>query len=160
MDVLESSYILYQLQPYHDNLNKRIIKSPKIFFYDTGLLCYLLGITSVTSLKSHKKFGSIFENWIITEIRKNQFNRGERPTMYIFRDSGGNEIDLILEKGGEPIAIEIKSSRKFSKEMLSGLNYWLKNNGGGNGILIYSGNSISTESKGIQVANWPIGKDI
>lgn len=152
--VLESSYILYQLQPYYDNLNKRIVKSPKLYFYDTGLLCYLLGIHSESVLKTHSKFGLLFQNWIITEIKKNQLNRGVKPRMYFFRDSTGNEVDLILEKEGQPIAIEIKSSKRFNRDMLNGLRYWIKYNRNQSGILIYCGEPIDSEDEQLSIVNW------
>jgi predicted AAA+ superfamily ATPase len=107
-------------------MNKRIVKSPKLFFYDTGLLCHLLGIKTLTALKSNSLYGSIFENWVITEIKKNNFNSGINGGLYYFRDSIGNEVDLVLEKGDFPIGIEIKSSTKFNTEMLRGLKYWQK----------------------------------
>lgn len=137
LTVLESSYLIYLLQPYHNNLNKRIVKSPKLYFYDTGLLCYLLGIHSESALSKSTRYGALFENWIIGEIRKNRYNQGLSGGMYYFRDSAGNEVDLILEKQGEVIAIEAKASKKFNSEMLGGIRYWLKYNRNGKGILIY-----------------------
>lgn len=152
--VLESSYILYLLQPYHDNLNKRVIKSPKLYFYDTGLLCYLLGIHTEAVLKKHPKFGLLFENWIISEVKKNHLNRGIKPRMYFFRDSAGNEVDLLLEKEGEPIAIEIKSGTSFNREMLGGLRYWAKYNQNKKGILLYRGEPMDTENGLLSIMNW------
>jgi predicted AAA+ superfamily ATPase len=126
LGLLENSYIIFQLQPWYNNLNKRIIKSPKLFFYDTGLLCHLLGIKSVTALQQNNAYGAIFENWIISELRKNNFNSGLNDGMYFFRDSTGNEVDLIMERDGETIAIEIKAGKKFDNSMVRGLNYWQK----------------------------------
>lgn len=97
LGLLESSYIIYLLQPYHENLNKRIVKSPKLYFCDTGLLCYLLGFTSQRAMVNSTKYGALFENWVITEIRKIVLTK-VWPGMYYFRDSAGNEVDLILEK--------------------------------------------------------------
>ncbi|HEY5464774.1 MAG TPA: ATP-binding protein [Hanamia sp.] len=160
LSVLESSYIIYLLQPWYNNLNKRIIKTPKLFFYDTGLLCYLLGITSQSALEKHSLYGSIFENWIITEIKKNRFNAGINEGLYFFRDSTGNEIDLLMEKGGSTLAVEIKSSKKINSGMISGLRYWKKNNAGGQGLLIYGGERDEELEKGIQVVNWKKVSDI
>lgn len=140
--LLENSYIIFQLQPWVNNLNKRIIKSPKIYFYDTGLLCSLLNIQSKESLKKHNRFGAIFENWCITEIRKNIFNRGDADGMYFFRDSAGNEIDLILEKETGPLAIEIKSSSTSMANQLNGLKFWNKYQKGSQGILLHQGYSM------------------
>jgi len=140
--LLENSYIIFQLQPWVNNLNKRIIKSPKIYFYDTGLLCSLLNIQSKESLKKHNRFGAIFENWCISEIRKNIFNRGDADGMFFFRDSAGNEIDLILEKETGPLAIEIKSSSTSMANQLNGLKFWNKYQKGSQGILLHQGYSM------------------
>ncbi len=154
LQVLESSYIIYLLQPYHNNLNKRIIKSPKLYFYDTGLLCYLSGIHSEIALANNSRYSYLFENWILTEIRKNRCNQGISGGMFYFRDSAGNEVDLILEKQGEVIAIEVKSSRKFSREMLGGIRYWLKNNRNGKGILLFGGSSGDVLNEQIALLGW------
>jgi len=160
LSVLESSYIIYLLQPWYNNLNKRIIKTPKLYFYDTGLLCYLLGITSQSGLEKHPMHGNIFENWIITEIKKNRFNAGINEGLYFFRDSTGNEIDLLMEKEGSTIAIEIKSSKKINSGMISGLRYWKKNNSGGQGLLIYGGEREDNLEEGIHTVNWKRVSDI
>ena len=151
LGLLESSYIIFQLQPWYNNLNKRIIKSPKLYFYDTGLLCHLLGIKSELVLKKAKAYGAIFENWVISEIRKNDFNTARYEGMYFFRDSTGNEIDLILEREGEPVAIEIKSGNKVAENMLFGLKYWQKLQPASMGILMYGGavNEIVNERMSI-----------
>ncbi len=154
LTLLESSYILYLLQPYHNNLSKRIIKSPKLYFYDTGLLCYLLGIYSETALAKSEKYGALFENWILTEIRKNRYNKGLSGGMHYFRDSAGNEVDLILEKQGETLAIEIKSSKRFNTDMVSGLRYWQKYNRGGKGILIFGGEKSKDAIDPIGILTW------
>ncbi len=139
LGLLENSYILFQLQPWHNNLNKRIVKSPKLYFYDTGLLCFLLGIKTEIVLQKHNAYGAIFENWVLSEIRKNNFNTAQNEGMYYFRDSAGNEIDLILERETEPIAIEIKSSKKIESNMFRGLKYWQKLQPSSQCILIHSG---------------------
>lgn len=160
LSVLESSYIIYLLQPWYNNLNKRIIKTPKLYFYDTGLLCYLLGITSQSGLEKHPMYGNIFENWIITEIKKNRFNAGINEGLYFFRDSTGNEIDLLMEKEGSTMAVEIKSSKKINSGMISGLRYWKKNTPGGQGLLIYGGEKEDSLEEGIHTANWKKVSDI
>jgi len=160
LSVLESSYIIYLLQPWYNNLNKRIIKTPKLYFYDTGLLCYLLGITSQSSLESHSMYGNIFENWVITEIKKNRFNQGINEGLYFFRDSTGNEIDLLMENEGRTMAVEIKSSKKINSGMLNGLRYWKKNNSGAQGLLIYGGEKEDELEAGIHTVNWKKVSDI
>lgn len=139
LGLLENSYIIFQLQPWYNNLNKRIVKSPKLYFYDTGLLCFLLGIKTEAILQNNTAYGAIFENWIISEIRKNNLNNAQNEGMYYFRDSVGNEIDLILEREGQPIAIEIKSSTKTDDGMFRGLKYWQKLQSQSQTILLYKG---------------------
>ncbi len=148
LGLLENSYIIYLLQPWHNNMNKRIVKSPKLYFYDTGLLSHLLGIKSSSALQKHTAYGSIFENWIITEIKKNNFNAGLNEGMYYFRDSVGNEVDLITERNEEPRAIEIKAGIKADNNMLRGLKYWQKLQPKSNCILINGGSKhvIITET--------------
>lgn len=154
LGLLESSYILFQLQPWHNNLNKRIIKSPKLYFYDTGLLCTLLRISSKQGLKQHPMYGAIFENWCVAELCKNRLNRGERDGLYFFRDSTGNEIDVIMEKETGPLAIEIKSSSKDDLPHTGGLRYWRKYQPGRQGILLYQGASRETDHPDLGLLSW------
>lgn len=142
--VLESSYIVFLLQPWHKNLHKRTIKSPKLYFCDTGLLCSLLGLSSTKAVQQSERYGALFENWVMAEIRKNLFNRGDYTGMYFLRDSSDNEIDLILEKDGEPMAIEIKSSGNAYNQLPTGLHYWQKVLPGKTGLLVHGG-SAGTE---------------
>lgn len=158
--LLESSYILYLFQPWYNNLNKRIVKSPKLYFYDTGLLCHLLGIKSPAALKKHRQYGAVFENWVITEIRKNKWNQGETNGMYFLRDSSGNEVDLIVEKDGLPLGIEVKSSAKFDTGMLKGLRYWLKYQPQSQALLIHGGTSSKMIADNISLLSWDEVKDI
>lgn len=154
LGLLENSYIIYLLQPWYNNMNKRIIKSPKLYFYDTGLLCHLLGIKSIAGLQKHTAYGSIFENWVITEIRKNNFNAGLNDGMYYFRDAVGNEVDLITERDGEPMAIEIKSGAKADNNMLRGLKYWQKLQSRSNCILINGGSRHVMINETMNVLPW------
>lgn len=154
LGLLENSYLIFQMQPWHNNLNKRIVKSPKLYFYDTGLLCHLLGIKSTASLQRHNAYGAIFENWVISEIRKNNFNAGQNEGMYYFRDSAGNEIDLITESGDEPRAIEIKASSKTDIDMFRGLKYWQKYKPKSQCILMHKGNTHKIVSETLSVVPW------
>lgn len=111
LSVLESSYLVFTLQPYHSNGKKRLIKAPKLFFYDTGLLCYLLGIESIQQLVESPHFGAIFENLVVAETMKRHLNKGVRPELYFYRDDSKREIDLLdFTDSSRPRAIEIKSS--------------------------------------------------
>jgi predicted AAA+ superfamily ATPase len=160
LNLLEESYIIYQMQPWFNNLNKRVIKSPKLYFYDTGLLCYLLGIFSKKLLAENPRYGSIVENWTISEIKKNKLNNGEPDGMYFFRDSTGNEIDLLLEKNGTTIAIEIKAASKFTTAMLSGIKYWQKYQPGTQCIVLYGGSKTQFIDDQTSIVSWKDVKDI
>ena len=121
VSVLEASYIVYRLKPYFKNLGKRVIKSPKIYFYDTGLLCYLLNISSVETLRTHYAIGSIFENLVINEFIKHIYNNKLGSKIFFYRDSNGQEIDLIVDSGSGILGIEIKASQTYSQDFLRGL---------------------------------------
>ena len=154
LGVLESSYIVYTLQPWYNNLNKRIIKSPKLFFYDTGLLCYLLNVTSQAALVKQNNYGAIFENWAITEIKKNRTNIGINGGMYYFRDSAGNEVDLVLEQNNETTGIEIKATKKPDSKDFQGIKYWQKYQQGSRGILLHGGNQADILNDGTGIVPW------
>lgn len=154
LGLLENSYIIYLLQPWHNNMNKRIVKSPKLYFYDTGLLCHLLGIKSIAALQKHTAYGGIFENWVITEIKKNNFNAGLNEGMYYFRDAVGNEVDLVMEKNGEPVAIEIKAGTKADNNLLRGLKYWQKFQPKSNCLLINGGSKSVAITEKMNVLPW------
>jgi predicted AAA+ superfamily ATPase len=154
LGLLQNSYIIYLLQPWHNNLNKRIVKSPKLYFYDTGLLCHLLGIKSMTALKSTRQYGFLFENWVISEVKKNRANAGQSEGLYYFRDNVGNEVDLITEKNEEPFAIEIKASVKVNSVMLNGLNFWQKYQPTGHSVLLYAGKSNDIINDRLGIVPW------
>lgn len=122
LSVLESSYIIHSLQPYYNNFNKRIIKSPKLYFHDTGLACSLLGIKQATQIETHFLKGGLFENLIISEILKSSYNKGGQPELYFWRDSHGNEIDILWQKNLRLDRIEMKYNNTFSSAYLKGIN--------------------------------------
>ena len=124
LSILESSYILYRLQPYHRNFNKRLVKSPKLYFYDTGVACSLLGIREQEQVNLHYMKGSLFENLILNEFIKRSFNRGENRLPYYWQDNHGKEIDCLLVNGEKVTAIEIKSGKTISTSYFENLNYW------------------------------------
>jgi predicted AAA+ superfamily ATPase len=154
LGLLENSYIIYLLQPWYNNMNKRIVKSPKLYFYDTGLLCHLRGIKSLSALQKHNAYGALFENWVITEIRKNNFNAGQNEGMYYFRDNIGNEVDLIAEREGAPVAIEIKAGIKADNHMLRGLKYWQKLQPESHSILMHRGSSYEILNENMSIVPW------
>ncbi len=122
--LLEASYIVYRLRPYHRNFNKQIVKSTKIYFSDTGVLCSLLGIDSGDALTSHFLIGGIFENLVIGELLKAQLNRGHEPRFYFWRDRRGQEVDLLIENAGTRTTIEIKAGKTIVTDYFSGLDYY------------------------------------
>ncbi len=124
--LLETSFLTFKLQPYHSNFNKVIIKTPKIYFHDTGLLCYLLGIHNKEDLELHFAKGNIFENVVISEMFKNSINQTTKSKMYFWRDKSQNEVDLIVENGLSLHAIEIKSGKTINQNFFKGLDYFKK----------------------------------
>lgn len=137
--LLEASFITFKLQPYHTNFNKRLVKTPKIYFNDIGLLCYLLGIRSELDLENHYAKGSIFENLIILENYKNSLNNSSKSKFYFWRDASQNEVDLIIETGTVIEAFEIKSGKTINQSFFKGLDYFKKINPKTNLSLIYGG---------------------
>ena len=123
--VLEASYIVFQLRPHHVNFSKRLIKAPKLYFYDTGLLCWLLGIQEPGQLATHPLRGNLFETLVVSELIKAYFNQGERAPLYFWRDSNGNEVDVIADTGGQLRPIEIKSGQTLNRDFFIGLERWL-----------------------------------
>ncbi len=121
LNILESSYILFRLPPYYKNFSKRLIKSSKLYFYDSGLVCYLLGIQSADHLSIHAARGAIFEGYVISEVKKYFLNSGKSQALYFWRDSNGLEIDCLLERGDKLIAIEIKSTQTYRTDLLKNL---------------------------------------
>jgi len=121
--ILAASFVSFELKPYFENIGKRLLKSPKIYFYDTGLLCALLGIHQVEQLMAHPLRGSIFENLVVMEMMKMYYNSWYQPELYFYRDNHQHEVDLLLKKVDQYILMEIKSSQTFHPEFLKGLNY-------------------------------------
>lgn len=124
ISILETSFIAYRLPPYYQNFQKRITKSSKLYFYDTGLACALLRLKSEDAFDNYFRKGALFENFIINEITKHYFNLGQKPPIYYWRDQKGHEIDLVLDLGGKLLPIEIKSSQTFSTSFFKNLDWW------------------------------------
>lgn len=141
LSILESSYILYRLQPFHRNFNKRLVKSPKLYFYDTGVACSLLGIHDKNQVNSHYMKGALFENLILNEFIKRNFNQGQRQFLYFWQDHQGNEIDCLLVEGETITPIEIKSGKTMTNSYFDNLKYWYQQSGkeGENGYVVYGG---------------------
>jgi len=127
LSVLEASYIIFTLKPYYKNFNKRVIKNPKLYFYDTGLASSLLGIENIKQIDSHYARGNLFENLILSELLKKRFNSGLESNIYFWRDNKGIEIDCLVDKVAQIMPIEIKSGQTFSLSFFDNINYWKKN---------------------------------
>ena len=155
LSVLQTSFIVHQLRPYHRNYDKRIVKTPKLYFYDTGLACTLLGIRTIEDLNRHFAKGALFENFIINEVFKNHLNRNISAKAYFWNAKGANEVDLLLEKAGELLPIEIKSGRTINASFFDGLRYFQKASGASpeNSYLVYGGDEKQRRSNA-QVIGW------
>lgn len=155
ISILEASYIVYTLRPYYENFGKRVTKSPKVYFYDVGLLCHLLKINSVNELETHYAYGQIFENFVITEVYKHMFNLRKNEQIYFWRDSNGHEVDAIIDQSENKYGIEIKAGQTFNNEMLKGLLQWLSLNPKKNSptSLVYNG-AFEQRVQNHDVMNW------
>ncbi|MCG2701055.1 MAG: ATP-binding protein [Candidatus Falkowbacteria bacterium] len=155
LSIMEASFIIYLLRPHYKNYNKRVIKMPKIYFYDTGLLCSLLGLTDQKQLEGHYLKGSIFESFVISEFMKHKYNQGAEPNVYFWRNKAGNEIDLLIETADKLIPIEIKSGQTITSDYFKGLNYYnnLSRGSRKNSYVIYGGHSKQRRTEG-SVLGW------
>ncbi len=154
LSYLTTSYILQLVQPYHKNYNKKIVKSPKLFFTDTGLLCNLLGINSTDTLALHPMRGAIYENLIYTELLKHKLNNGRSGDIWFWRDNHGIEIDFVKEEKDGLTAIEVKSGMNFHDSYLKNLLLFKKYNPRiKNMYLAYNG-SMERKLKDISIVNW------
>lgn len=119
LSVLETSFIVFRLPSLHANIRKRLVKMPKLHFYDTGLACWLLGIRNADQLARHPLRGSIFETWVVSEVLKHRTNQGERGGVFFYRDQHGTEADLVVDGGTQRLLVEAKGGQTATKEMLS-----------------------------------------
>ncbi|MGL6266441.1 MAG: ATP-binding protein [Chitinophagaceae bacterium] len=155
ISILQSSYIIYLLKPFANNFSKRIIKSPKLYFYDTGVACSLLGINSAKQIATHASKGSLFENMIISELLKKRFNKGLTDNLYYWRDKTGNEVDVIVDDAGKLTAIELKSGETISLDFFKGLNYFSSLSEEKTQLcLVYGGKEAQKRSSNILVSPW------
>lgn len=158
INVLEASYVIHLLRPHYRNFGKRLVKTPKLYFYDTGLAAWLLNIQDAKHLGVHPSKGSLFEGFILGEMLKNRFNHGLASNLFYWRNNLGDEIDLLEEKGEVLFPIEIKAGQTLNSDFFKELKKWQKIAGefSGNARLIYGGEQSSL-CQGITVSSW---KDI
>jgi uncharacterized protein len=142
LSILEASYIIFLLRPYHTKFGKRLVKTPKLYFYDTGLACNLLRIKQ-EEVATHPNRGNLFESLIISECYKWYYNHAKLPNVYFWRDKVGNEVDCIIEEGQKLIPIEIKSSRTMNQRFFESLEYWnsIADQPVDNGFVIFGGSA-------------------
>ena len=155
LSVLQASYIVTLLPPYFENTSKRLTKMPKLYFLDTGLACYLLGIESSEQLSRDKMRGALFENFVVTEALKQRYNQGKESNLYFYRDSNQNEIDLLLKRNTRLYGIEIKSSMTYHKDFekaLKRIDEWVKAPVDGKAV-VYAGNFENTAGE-IKLLNY------
>lgn len=155
LSVLESSFLVYLLRPHFRNFSKRLVKSPKLYFLDTGLLCYLLRIRTAEDLRSHALRGAIFETFVVGEALKASMHQGREPDVYFWRDSAGHELDLILDRGETLVPIEIKSGETVASDFFKGIDYWrtLAEQADAPAALVYGGDKNALR-KGTAVYSW------
>jgi len=160
--ILESSFIIYLLKPHFKNFKKTIVRRPKIYFYDTSLVCYLLGIRNTVQLKTHPLKGSIFESMVVTELIKKRTNLGLPINLYYWRDKTGHEIDIIVDNENNLLPIEIKSGKTFNPDYFKNIDYWCKLSGAKKSIVLFAGENNQKRSDGKEVLNWKnyIGRSI
>lgn len=157
LSILEASFIIRLLRPHHQNFNKRLVKSPKLYFLDTGLLCFFLRIRSGEELRNHAQRGAIFETWVYSELVKNYLHRGVVPDMYFWRDSSGNEIDFLIDRAGDLVPIEVKSGTTLASDFLKGLDRWkrISQQEHQPSALIYGGSDCQLRS-GTAIYSWAV----
>ena len=154
--ILEASFIAFRLQPFYNNLGKRLTQMPKLYFYDTGLCCSLLEMETESHVNTHPLRGALFENLIVLELLKSRFNNGQRSNLFYWRDRTGNEIDVLLEQSSQVVPIEIKTASTFTSEYLKGIKYWKKIHPQvKNAYVVYTGKFADVD--GVNIIPW---KDI
>jgi len=155
LSVLEASFVVMLLRPHHRNFGKRLIKSPKLYFLDTGLLCYLLQIRSPEELFHRAERGGVFESFLVSELCKNFMHHGEQPLLYYWRDAAGHEIDVIIDMGTRLIPIEAKSAQTVASDFFSNITYWrdLSGDKDAPAALLYGGDRVFKRSA-VSVYPW------
>jgi predicted AAA+ superfamily ATPase len=156
ISLLETSGIIFILSPHHRSFSKRVVKTPKLFFTDTGLLCFLLSVRDSHDLKSHPLYGNIFETFVISEFYKRICHIAEIPPLYFWRDKTGNEIDLVVDFGNKLFPVEIKASRTYSASFKDNIVKWfaLKGNTQTEGLILFNGEEVLGSQSNIPAAPW------
>ncbi|MGD8836426.1 MAG: ATP-binding protein [Desulfobacteraceae bacterium] len=156
LSVMEASFLIVLLRPHHKNFRKRLVKSPKLYFLDSGLLCYLLRIKEPDDLNLHASRGAVFETFVLSELFKRALNYGLDTDLFFWRDSSGHEVDIIIDTGRTIVPVEVKSGATIAKDFFKGLDFWnrlAQKKESSPSALIYGGNN-STTRKGINIHSW------
>ncbi|MFH1644316.1 MAG: ATP-binding protein [bacterium] len=155
LTILQASYLIFLLQPHHKSFSKRLIKSPKIYFYDTGIACALLGIESPDGVYKHHLRGNLMESFVLSELLKQYYNHDKIPHIYFWRDKSEHEIDFVLERDSILVPIEVKAGKTISTDYFDNLRYWCKlaEIDPSHGFVVYAGNENQKRSSGT-VVNW------
>lgn len=155
LSLLEASFIITLLQPHYKNFNKRLIKSPKLFFCDVGLSCHLLGIEKAEQVATHPLLGALFETFVVGELMKQRLNNVRDPQLYYWRDNAGHEVDILFETPADIIPIEVKVGATIQKEFYKNIIYYRSlNNQSLPGIVIYGGNEQQKWSNGLNIIGY------
>jgi predicted AAA+ superfamily ATPase len=149
LSVLEASYLVSLLPPYHRNLGKRLVKTPKLYFLDTGLAAWLLSVQDPSHLGVHPSRGALFETWVVNELLKGRFNRGLRSNLFFWRDQGGHEVDVLVDQGNRLLAVEAKSGATVTKDSFAGVRFWkdLAGDEAGASWVVYGGDEEQQRSE-------------
>ncbi|RNC66352.1 MAG: ATP-binding protein [Desulfuromonadales bacterium] len=156
LSVLEASFIITLLQPHHENFNKRLVKSPKLYFWDVGLAAHLLGIEQHSQVTHHPLVGALFETWVVTELMKQRLNMVREPRLYYWRDNAGHEVDLLFESSAGIVPIEIKLGATIQQSAWKGIDHYRRLNSAAQpGVLICGATERQQRSNGMQVVGYP-----
>ena len=155
LSVLEAGYVIFLLQPHHRNFGKRLVKTPKLYFHDTGLAAFLLGIRDAGHLSIHSARGALFENFVISELLKQRYQQGLPSNLYFWRNNTGDEIDVVIEQGDKLVPLEIKSGQTYTQDFVKGMHKWMKFAGEVSSTphLVYGGNE-NMNRNGVEVLAW------
>ncbi|MEQ8764271.1 MAG: ATP-binding protein [Planctomycetota bacterium] len=157
ISILEASFVVKLLGPHHESFNKRLTKSPKLYFLDSGLLCYLLGIRAPAELEIHASRGNVFESFVVSELWKASFHRGREPELTFWRDSAGHEIDIVSGEGPRRVAIEVKSGKTYASDFIKGLRFWRESLAGEDArVTLITGGDESFRRSNVPVLSWRV----
>jgi uncharacterized protein len=153
LSVLEASGVILLLRPHHANFRKRLVKSPKTYFLDTGLACFLLGLRSARDVEGHPLQGALFETLVLSELYKAFAHRGERPPLFFWRDRTGHEVDVVIDLGRRTVPLEVKLSRTVRPDAFRGVDFYSALSRGKGGVLVHGGDATYRQGRHI-VRSW------